>query len=100
MYVTRRIFTTGLAAMLSVICIPGVSASEKVDTPKVIVPYDYVPFIEYLEVGEREEMLNGPATAAGWYLHPSCMMGCCNSDGPFQSREAALNRLEEILKSA
>ncbi len=46
--------------------------------------------IEYLEIGERKEMLGGPATEAGWYLHPRCMIGCCKSDGPFSSEEAAL----------
>ena len=46
--------------------------------------------IEYLEVGEREDMLGGPATEAGWFLHPECMRGCCASEGPFPTREAAL----------
>ena len=59
--------------------------------------------IEYLEVGECEEMLGGPATEAGWYLHPMCMIGCCDSQGPFPSREAAVEadriRLDEIAKS-
>jgi hypothetical protein len=51
--------------------------------------YDDGVFIEYLEVGDRPEMLGGPATEPGWYLHPVCMMGCCVSDGPFPSRKAA-----------
>ena len=59
--------------------------------------------IEYLEVGEREEMLGGPATEPGWYLHPECMIGCCHSQGPFPSREAALEadriRWDEIAKN-
>jgi hypothetical protein len=64
---------------------------------------DDVP-IEYLEVGECEEMLGGPATEPGWYLHPMCMIGCCASQGPFPSREAALEadriRWDRIAKSA
>jgi hypothetical protein len=59
--------------------------------------------IEYLEVGEREDMVGGPATEAGWYLHPECMIGCCKSDGPFPTKEAALEadriRWEEIAKN-
>jgi len=61
------------------------------------------PPIEFLEVGELEEMLGGPATERGWYLHPVCRIGCCASDGPFQSREAAVaadrRRWEDIAKS-
>ncbi len=59
--------------------------------------------IQYLEVGEREDMLGGPATEAGWYLHPECMIGCCKSDGPFPTKAAALEadriRWEEIIRS-
>ena len=60
--------------------------------------------IEYLEVGECEEMLGGPVTEPGWYLHPECMIGCCPSKGPFPSREAAVTadrlRWEEIAREA
>ena len=60
--------------------------------------------IQYLEVGEREDMLGGPATEAGWYLHPECMVGCCKSKGPFPTKAAALVadriRWEEIAKSS
>jgi hypothetical protein len=59
--------------------------------------------IEYLEVGEREEMLGGPAIEPGFYLHPLCSIGCCKSEGPFPTKEAALEadriRWEEIVKS-
>ena len=59
--------------------------------------------IEYLEVGECEDMLGGPATEPGWYLNPECMIGCCDSQGPFPSREAAVAadriRWDEIAKS-
>jgi hypothetical protein len=103
--IARRVFVTGLAAALSVFRIPGVLASEKVDAPEFEYDeYEYEPFIEYLEVGECEDMLGGPVTEAGWYLHPVCMIGCCNSDGPFPSREAAVAadrvRLDRIAKSA
>ncbi len=60
--------------------------------------------IEYLEVAECEEMLGGPATEAGWYLHPECMIGCCKSDGPFPTKAAALEadriRWEEIARNS
>ncbi len=59
--------------------------------------------IEYLEVAECEEMLGGPVTEAGFYLHPLCSIGCCKSEGPFPTREAALEadsiRWEEIAES-
>jgi hypothetical protein len=59
--------------------------------------------IEYLEVGEREDMVGGPATEAGWYLHPECMIGCCASEGPFPTKAAALEadriRWKEIANS-
>jgi hypothetical protein len=96
---TRRIFMTGLAAVLSVIRIPGVSASKKVIVGEnVYDESDFEPYIEYLEVGEGWEMLGGSATEAGWYLHPDCMIGCCKSKGPFPSREDALeaNRISWI----
>ena len=60
--------------------------------------------IEYLEIGEREDMHGGPATEAGWYLHPECMIGCCETKGPFSSKEAALEadriRWEEIARNS
>ena len=91
MTISRRIFMYGLAAVLSVISIPGVSASEEMEMPEdEFDDYEYEPPIEYLEVGERWEMLGGPATEPGWYLHPECWIGCCKSKGPFQSREDAL----------
>ncbi len=59
--------------------------------------------IEYLEVGEREDMVGGPASVAGWFLHPECMIGCCASEGPFPTKKAALEadriRWEEIAES-
>ena len=91
MTVTRRIFMSGLAAVLSTFCIPGVSATEETDLPEdKLYDSEYLVWIEYLEVGECEEMRGGPATEPGWYLHPKCWIGCCNSEGPFPSREAAL----------
>ena len=99
MNITRRIFTTGLAAILSAFRIPNVSAQEAVSIPDD--DFDDAP-IQYLEVGEREDMLGGPATEAGWYLHPECMIGCCKSEGPFPTKAAALEadriRWEEIAK--
>jgi hypothetical protein len=91
MFTTRRIFMTGLAAVLSVIRIPGVSARAAIEMPEdEFNDYENDAPIEYLEVGEREDMLGGPATEAGWYLHPTCMVGCCETKGPFSSRENAL----------
>ena len=59
--------------------------------------------IEYLEVAECEEMLGGPVTEAGFYLHPLCSIGCCKSEGPFPTKAAALEadriRWDEIAKS-
>lgn len=86
MSITRRTFVSGLVSMLTAIRIPGVSASKEVDMPED----KFGPFIEYLEVGECKDMLGGPATTRGWYLHPVCMIGCCISEGPFPSKEAAL----------
>ena len=51
---------------------------------------EFPPFIEFLEIGDRPEMLGGPATEPGWYLHPECMMGCCESAGPFRTLAAAV----------
>ena len=103
MSITRRFFISGLAAVLSVIRIPGVLASEEMDMPEdEYDDDDYGPSITYLEVGECEDMLGGPATEPGWYLHPTCRLGCCKSDGPFPSREAALEadriRWDEIAQ--
>ena len=65
--------------------------------------YDFEPPIEYLEIGECEDMLGGPAKVAGYYLHPECIIGCCHSKGPFPTKEAALEadriRWEEIAKA-
>jgi hypothetical protein len=83
--------------------IGGKEANAPQDT---VNDYDNGPFIEYLKAGERPEMLGGPAIEPGWYLHPECMMGCCESDGPFPSRDAALDadrarwdKIRESLKS-
>ena len=51
---------------------------------------EFPPFIEYLEIGECADMLGGPATRPGWYLHPECMVGCCESAGPFPTKAAAV----------
>ena len=104
MFITRRILITGLAAALSVIHLPAAIATENMDLPEdAFDDDDCLPFIEYLEVGEGSEMLGGPATKPGWYLHPECMIGCCASLGPFSSREAAEEadrlRWERIAKS-
>jgi hypothetical protein len=99
MNITRRIFTSGLAAILSAFRIPNVSAREAVSIPDD--DFDDAP-IQYLKVGERKDMLGGPATEAGWYLHPECMIGCCKSEGPFPTKAAALEadriRWEEIVE--
>ena len=105
MSLTRRVLITWLAAALAAVRIPGVLALEKLDLPEDgFDDDDDGPFIEYLEVGEREEMLGGPAIEPGWYLHPVCMMGCCETKGPFPSREAALeaNRIlwEKFARSS
>jgi hypothetical protein len=105
MSITRRIFMSGVAAMLSVIRIPGALAREVVQTQKDdLDDYEYCAPIEYLEVGEREDMLGGPATEPGWYLHPECWIGCCKTEGPFPNKEAALEadriRWERIAKSS
>lgn len=91
MSITRRMFMIGLAAVLSVIRIPGVSASKKLIVGETVY-YEskFEPNIEYLEVGECWEMLGGSITEAGWHLHPECMIGCCKSKGPFPSRKDAL----------
>ncbi len=91
MSITRRIFMAGLAAVLSVIRIPGVSARETTEISEdEYDDFDDEAFIEFLEAGDREDMRGGPATEPGWYLHPECMIGCCYSKGPFPSKEAAL----------
>jgi len=92
MTISRRIFMYGLAAVLSVISIPGVSASEDMDIPEdEFDDNEYEPTIYYLEVGECEEMWGGPATEPGWYIHPMCnAVGCCRPWGPFHTREAAV----------
>jgi hypothetical protein len=93
MSIPRRTFMSGLAAMLSVIRIPSVSASDEIDTPGIdinLIGYEYHPPVEYLHVGDCEDMRGGPASQPGWYLHPVCAVGCCNSEGPFPSREAAV----------
>ena len=92
MTISRRIFMYGLAAVLSVISIPGVSASEDMDIPEdEFDDNEYEPTIYYLEVGELEEMWGGPATKSGWYIQPVCnAVECCRPKGPFQSKEAAL----------
>ena len=105
MKISRRTLMAGLAATLSVFRIPRVSALE--ETYKIedeFDDYDYYPPIQYLEVGECEYMLGGPATEAGWYLHPLCAPGCCASEGPFPSREAAVEadriRWKQIAESS
>jgi len=60
--------------------------------------YDGLYDIGYLVVGEGPDMLGGPATSEGWYVHPPCMVGCCASLGPYQTLELAIvtaRKLEE-----
>jgi hypothetical protein len=97
-------FMIGLAAVAAVIRIPGVSALGGIGLSEDgFDDHEFEPPIEYLEVGEREDMLGGPAKEAGWYLHPECMIGCCKSEGPFPSREAAMEadriRWEEFARN-
>jgi hypothetical protein len=88
---TRRVFLRGLAALLALVPIPVLSAWQSdIEIEDDLDDYVYVPPVEYLEVGECEDMLGGPAIEAGWYLHPPCMIGCCRSEGPFPTKEAAL----------
>ena len=94
----------GLAAALSLVRVPGVSALENADELEEDYDTNFGPYIEYLDIGDCEDMLGGPAIQAGWYLHPECMIGCCKSEGPFQIREAALEadriRWEDITKNS
>jgi hypothetical protein len=47
MTIKRRIFVSGLAALLSVIRLPGVLASEESNMPEIdFEDYDYGPFVE------------------------------------------------------
>jgi len=105
MSITRRIFITVLAAVLPIIRISGVSALEVTAVREDdLDDYEEGPPIEYLEIGECEEMLGGPATEPGWYLHPVCMIGCCETEGPFPSEQAALEadriRWDKIAKDS
>jgi hypothetical protein len=102
--IPRRIFVAGLAAVMSAFSIPNVSATKPTGTSEnEFDDYYFEPQIEYLEIGECEDMLGGPAEEAGYYLHPECMMGCCHSKGPFLTKEAALEqdriRWAEITKA-
>ena len=86
MFITRRTLMVGLA-VLSAFRIPGLAAKQEPDFPED--DFDDAP-IQYLEVGECPEMLGGPATEPGWFLHPECMIGCCPSLGPLPTKEAAI----------
>lgn len=111
MTITRRIFMSGLAALLpgATITTPssqhldegpeakevkvnadGQTMEEIIDNLKAEPVY----LVEYLEVGECEEMMGGPAKKSGWYLHPGCMIGCCPSKGPYACQEDA----EEVFR--
>jgi hypothetical protein len=88
---TRRIFMRGLTTLLALVTIPGLPAWQlEAELEDDFDDCEYVSPIEYLEVGECEEMLGGPAREPGWYLHPTCMIGCCKTEGPFPTRDAAL----------
>jgi hypothetical protein len=105
MSIPRRTFISGLAAVLSVFRNSGVSAREAMETLKnEFDDHKYDPPIEYLEVGEGEEMLGVSASEPGWYLHSMFVAGYRKSEGPFQSREAAWEadriRWGEIVKIA
>ena len=100
----RRIFVAGVAAVMSAFRIPeGLAKEPKGTSENVFDDYDFEPPIEYLEIGECEDMLSGPAKEAGYYLHPECMIGCCHSKGPFATKESAMEadriRWEEIADS-
>jgi hypothetical protein len=83
MFTAHRIWVTIWVVALSVL--------RRASSPKAaFCNPGFDPFIEYLEVGEGKEMRGGPALVKGWYLHPSCMIGCCNSEGPFMEREEAV----------
>jgi hypothetical protein len=106
MFITRRIFMCGLAAVLSVAPTAALFAQqrdEELETSKVKlncygqtleeviheIRTERIYVIEYLEVGVGWDMLGGPAKKTGWYIHPECMIGCCPSKGPYSSREEA-----------
>ena len=106
MTITRRVFTSGLAAVLSVLPIPAFSfqqRDEKLETSKVKlncygqtleeviheIRTEPIYVIEHLDIGEGWDMLGGPAKKTGWYIHPECMIGCCPSEGPYSSRKKA-----------
>jgi hypothetical protein len=101
MSLSRRALLAWLAAALAAVRFPGVSAQAETDMDED--GFDDHE-IQYLEVGECEDMLGGPAAEPGWYLHPVCMIGCCPSRGPFPSRAAAQEadriRYKEIAESA
>jgi hypothetical protein len=102
--IPRRIFVAGLAAVISVFRIPdGLAEEPKGTSENEFDDYDFEPPIEYLKIGECEDMLGGPAKEAGYYLHPECMIGCCHSKGPFPTKEVALEadriHWEEIAKA-
>jgi hypothetical protein len=106
MTITRRVFMTGLAAMLSVA--PAASLfsrqrDEELEKSEAKVNAngqtleeaihaiwtEPVNLVAYHDIGECPDMLGGPAKKSGWYIHPDCMVGCCPSEGPYSSREEA-----------
>ena len=106
MFISRRLFVSGLTAFLSVVTIPGISASKDATQKPEKEFFDFEEdgvYVEYLKVDERPEMLGGSAKQPGWYLHPICCIGCCKSEGPFSSRKVAFEadrvRWERIRRS-
>ena len=107
MITTRRLFMSGLTAVLSIAPISSLFArqrGEELEVTEVKVNCygqtleeviheiwtESVP-VEYLKVGECSDMFGGPAEMPGWYIHPNCMIGCCPSRGPYSCQEEAEN---------
>jgi hypothetical protein len=106
MFTTRGLFMTGLAVVLSVVPISALFSRQRDEELEVSevkvnclgqtleeviheIRTEPINVVEYFEIGEGWDMVDGPAKKSGWYLHPGCMIGCCPSRGPYSSQEEA-----------